>query len=839
MSKKGAKKQPAMAATLEEIMRMLMEERAQRETAMERCEQQVQQQMTTMHQHMESLLQVVNESTAKTKSQPHRTLDVKLVPLSAKDDIEAYLVTFERIMVAHEIRKDQWPYQLAPQLTGKAQLAFAAMLSTEAKDYDAIKAAVLARYDVNEETYHRRFRSATKQRDETYQELSIRLLDLQNKWLRNCTSVKKMAELICLEQFYETLPVEIKTRVRDKKPETCQQAGELADEYVQTRQISPTPVVHSHNRSFVSQKRCFSCNQVGHFVKDCPDDNSRAEKEESSGSKSVAKTKSNNTVATGRSKGEQSNVKCYNCGQRGHISTKCPSAALFCRLEQPKQVLPANQSGFRPSSVCRSGLVEGIQVDQIVLDTGCSRTMVRQDLVPESKIIEEDAVTIRCAHDDTVLYPIAQLQLEVDGIPVCVEAAVSKSLPVPVLLGTDVAELCQLLGESIAHPQIKDCMMVVTRMQAMRQLQEDTNTRSKEHECGTKPHTLVKVSEESENIGGEFDDELFSLSQVKACKTRREKRQSRREHWEAARQQSVLESVTVSAEKLRELQENDTTLLKVRQSAYSNVNPSVDNPFHWQDGLLYRQWQPHGQDTEQVVSQLVLPKQCREKVLMLAHSIPMAGHLAKEKTRQRIIKHFYWPTLYKDVENFCCCCTQCQKPSKKGIPKAPLVPLPIVSTPFQKIAMDIVGPLPRSCSGCRYILVICDYATRYPEAIPLRSIDAEHIADELIKVFARVGIPEEILTDQGTNFTSKLLQELYRLLKIQAVRTSPYHPQCDGLVECFNQTLKMMLRKVVTKEGKDWDKLLPYVLFAYREVPQASTGFSPFELIYAGAQWQC
>ena len=64
-----------------------------------------------------------------------------------------------------------------------------------------------------------------------------------------------MAELICLEQFYETLPVEIKTWVRDKKPETCQQAGELADEYVQTRQISPTPVVHSHNRSFVSQKR--------------------------------------------------------------------------------------------------------------------------------------------------------------------------------------------------------------------------------------------------------------------------------------------------------------------------------------------------------------------------------------------------------------------------------------------------------------------------------------------------------------------------------------------------------------------------------------------------------
>ena len=125
-------------------------------------------------------------------------------------DIEAYLVTFERIMSAHEIRKNQWPYHLAPhaQLTGKAQLAFAAMSSTEAKDYDAIKAAILARYDVNEETYRRRFCSAVKQRDETYRELSIRLLDLQNKWLRNCTTVKDMATAICLEQFYDTLPMD-------------------------------------------------------------------------------------------------------------------------------------------------------------------------------------------------------------------------------------------------------------------------------------------------------------------------------------------------------------------------------------------------------------------------------------------------------------------------------------------------------------------------------------------------------------------------------------------------------------------------------------------------------
>ena len=200
MPTKGAKAKSTMTATLEEIVRMLVEERAQQETDMTRREREVQVQMTIMQQHMESLLQVVNESTATAKL-PHRALDVKLVPLSAKDDIEAYLVTFERIMSAHEIRKNQWPYHLAPQLTGKAQLAFAAMSSTEAKDYDAIKAAILARYDVNEETYRRQFRSAVKQRDEMYRELSIHLLDLQNKWLRNCTTVKIWLQLFVLNSF--------------------------------------------------------------------------------------------------------------------------------------------------------------------------------------------------------------------------------------------------------------------------------------------------------------------------------------------------------------------------------------------------------------------------------------------------------------------------------------------------------------------------------------------------------------------------------------------------------------------------------------------------------------
>ena len=84
------------------------------------------------------------------------------------------------------------------------------------------------------------------------------------------------------------------------------------------------------------------------------------------------------------------------------------------------------------------------------------------------------------------------------------------------------------------------------------------------------------------------------------------------------------------------------------------------------------------------------------------------------------------------------------------------------------------------------------------EAMAIHSIEAEPIAEELVKLFARVGVPEEILTDQENNFTSSLLAKLYRMLHVHPIRTSPYHPQTDGLV---NQTLKSMLRKSATKEG--------------------------------------
>ena len=146
----------------------------------------------------------------------------------------------------------------------------------------------------------------------------------------------------------------------------------------------------------------------------------------------------------------------------------------------------------------------------------------------------------------------------------------------------------------------------------------------------------------------------------------------------------------------------------------------------------------------------------------------------------------------------------------------PLGKLPLIDTPFKRVAVDIVGPIePRSEKRNRYILTMKDYATRYPEAVALPSIETERVAEALVEMFSRVGIPDEMLTDCGSQLTAEVMKEVSRLqdLSLQQLTTTPYHPMCNGSVECFHATMKQMLRRMCAERPKDWDKYLPAFYF--------------------------
>ena len=289
-------------------------------------------------------------------------------------------------------------------------------------------------------------------------------------------------------------------------------------------------------------------------------------------------------------------------------------------------------------------------------------------------------------------------------------------------------------------------------------------------------------------------------------------------------------TLKVSRADLVRLQAKDPTLTSVREKVGRPSRTGETVKYTLKNGLLYRVY-ARGKEQH---TQVVVPKGLRETVLRMGHDMPMAGHLGTKRTLERILHNFYWPGINTSVRQYCRTCDSCQRTTQKGrLSRVPLGSVPLVHEPFAKVGVDLVGPIkPVSRSGNRYILVIVDYATRYPEAIPLKHIDAETVAEALWEVWTHVGVPKEILTDMGTQFVSDLMKQVHKLLGTKPRTTTPYHAQANGLVERFNATLKQMLKRLCIDHPKDWDRYIPAVLFAYREVPQESMRFSPFELLY-------
>ena len=155
---------------------------------------------------------------------------------------------------------------------------------------------------------------------------------------------------------------------------------------------------------------------------------------------------------------------------------------------------------------------------------------------------------------------------------------------------------------------------------------------------------------------------------------------------------------------------------------------------------------------------------------------------------------------------------------KGKVTQVPLGRMPLIDTPFKRTAMDLVGPIyPPSDRGHRYFVTIVDYATRYPEAAALKNIDTESMAEAVISVYTRVGVPSEVLTDMGVQFTSDFMREISRLLSIKQLTCTQYHPITNGLTEKFNGTLKLMLKRMCAERPQDWDRYLDALLFCYRE----------------------
>ena len=480
-----------------------------------------------------------------------------------------------------------------------------------------------------------------------------------------------------------------------------------------------------------------------------------------------------------------SNLRCFICDKSGHLAKDCRSrelpyekkqsaAAASLKVKERRVPVDEPMADIRveddfPIAI---GMIEEKSI-KVLRDTGCNGVVVRRDLVQESQLTGK--VGCLTLLDRSVIEaPIAKININTPFYMGQVEALCIENPLHDLVLGN-------IPG---ARPP-SDAVPITVESQASAVV---TRARSERQKEPTKPLKVAKTSE-----------------------------------WPA-----------VSRKEFEESQNSDKSLDKLRSATEEKERGKGKSYFGVKDNLLYRFfWHPNVNGGK-VLKQLVVPTQLRFKTMEIAHETMMSGHLGIKKTSDRILSNFFWPGLKDDVRRFGLSCDICQRTLNKGsVPKIPLQKTPIIDTPFKRVAVDLVGPIhPPSSGGHRYILTLIDYATRYPEAIALKNIATEDVAQGLLTIYSRIVFPEEILSDMGSQFVSDCMKEVERLLNIKHLSTTPYNPQCNGLVEKFNGTLKSMLRKLCVDQPREWHRYLDALLFAYREVPQESTGFAPFELLY-------
>jgi len=220
-----------------------------------------------------------------------------------------------------------------------------------------------------------------------------------------------------------------------------------------------------------------------------------------------------------------------------------------------------------------------------------------------------------------------------------------------------------------------------------------------------------------------------------------------------------------------------------------------------------------------------------EVVLYNLHSDPTAGHFAFDATYERIKTRYFWHRMYRDIKNYVDACQVCQK-FGGGRQATPLHPLK-TARPFDRLGIDLVGPLPLTKQGNRYLVVATEYVTKWPEVKAIPAKTALEVATFLYHdIICRHGCPRELLSDQGKEFCNEVINELCAKFRIRYALSSPYHPQTNGLVERFNQTLCHTLAKYAEMNEQEWDCGVETALLAYRTRKHAVTRHEPFYLIY-------
>ena len=748
----------------------------------------LQQQVNQQQQQTNMLVSAITNSKAQRPP--------SLPPIRGDRRLEDDLKRFEQHMTAFRVPQERWSTELRMILQDDALAAFLALPTSQANNYDAIKTALLVRAGISATSSIQ----ALLQLNPKFGATAAQFYGSTKDALTSFASGMSLSDFIdhlALEMTYKVATPHISAFVRAlHRPKSHQSVCEL-DEYVVSRSMDhdklwrrSTPRQHpSEHVQYQSMSR--SNPQKQHFSDPTPIPQSQNQPR----SQQITP---NTPITTPTSKPRfvkqphklakyfhpVEGPLCFQCEKWGHQARECPERAV-CSLSS---VQPNDNRVF-----CMGKIKD--QIVRIFVDEGSQETLVNANLIPEPP---GNTLTVTVESPWKSRKTMAQVSITLTAFDeTCTfDALVCPEYNGDVLLGTNCPKFLTI--RDCARQQMTHVCAATTRQQETTDLQTQRNAEQDQENNGVAPTPLEEI------VGEEYDFPQTNMSlQITS--------EYQDDHF------------LKDTESLAKDQRSDISLQDLQKEAEDQTSDFViiSNVLHRkttdQDGQAY--------------TQIVLPHNRRAEVMRLAHSTPMAGHIGARRTKYKIMRNFFWPNITKDVKAYCRSCERCQKTAKKDHRLAPLQTTPTFTTPFKRVALDVVGPLPLTTRKNMFILTYIDMASRYPDAVPLRVTTSKAIAEAVLQIFCRLSIPEEILTDRGPNFVSTFMKEVYHFLGIQHLKTAPYRPQTNGCLERYHHSLMQMVRKSIADQ-KDWDVYLPYLLFACREVPSSSTGYSPFELLY-------
>ncbi len=786
-----------------------------------------------------------NQHVTKFNESTSREIQ-SIVSYRDSDEIHHYIMGLEADLKDLEVPSRKWKRILLRKLTPKARKAVRGVVCEGECTYAQLKRALIKKLGLSRSAVTDKLFGAGEREMRTMDHVSRfqTLRDNMERLVLSCDSVEDVPLAVVVGLFHATLYPSEKCLLESRSITSYEDLNDVAE---MLKSGAPQRGTYDRSRQRGERKgspirsfegfRCFKCQGVGHKASDC------------------------------RRVGYSPSVVCYVCNQQGHKAPECPSRAdKVCKrddnkVDEKSSSFKKHQTKSQAVASSTNSLIEfkgkcNGRWCFFLLDSGAVMSMVSRDLLDQTHFTGEFESLV-CANGAVIRCPLARVTFELRGRTFSQVVAVSQQgdrqsfvfLSAPPESESDALvaldKLCDRevrrhtlsTGLEDVSPSPVPVSVVLTRSAAK-------ETRATLEQVGPSkvplPSSKPGVMDVIPDPAGEVEDEV--VPEVSICpgsedviersesstkveesnvKDVVEDERERRDVEEVCDrdvvakgsvEDEVLEcfgspnmAVRNEKEVLRYEVEEDESLKVCRELANKQLNGYI-----WKDNMLFHELIDSSGD---ISCRLVLPTNRRESVLSLAHD--KCGQVGVKAMRRIINKRFTWPGLGRDIVAKVNTCDTCLKHNRAGNKQVKMIERPVISVPFDSVAFDLVGPLPKSRGGVKYVLTYICLASRWPEAVTLRSVTAEAVASAMCNIIFRTGIPAKILTDRGTVFVSKVVSKMCEILGCDQIQSSPYRPQTNGVLERFHGTLKPMLSKAI-EEGINWADFLPMALFAIR-----------------------